>query len=139
MINWLNKIDRRWIFLLMALSVGVPILIQKTLPEAPTPLAQSTFDQLDQLPSGSKVLLSFDFDPASEGELGPMATSFVNQCARKGHKMYFMALLITSQGPAETLLVRLFFIAVVYLLLLRLLLLIQIQLVVMNDVWTLFT
>ena len=92
MINWLENLDRRWIFLLMALAVGVPILIQKTLPEAPTPLAQSTFDQLDQLPAGSKVLLSFDFDPASEGELGPMATSFVNQCARKGHKMYFMAL-----------------------------------------------
>ena len=92
MINWLETIDRRWIFLLMALAVGVPILIQNTLPEAPTPLAQSTFDQLDQLPAGSKVLLAFDFDPASEGELGPMATSFVNQCARKGHRMYFMAL-----------------------------------------------
>ena len=92
MIKWLETIDRRWIFLLMALAVGVPILVQKTLPEAPTPLAQSTFDGLDQLPAGSKVLMAFDFDPASEGELGPMATSFVNQCARKGHRMYFMAL-----------------------------------------------
>ena len=57
MINWLENLDRRWIFLLMALSVGVPILIQKTLPEAPTPLAQSTFDQLDQLPAGQPVAL----------------------------------------------------------------------------------
>ena len=41
---------------------------------------------------GDPVLLSFDYDPASEGELGPMATAFVKQCAEKKLKMYFMAL-----------------------------------------------
>ncbi|MBC23528.1 MAG: hypothetical protein CMJ32_06380 [Phycisphaerae bacterium] len=94
--NWLNNLDRRWIFLMMFLAVSIPILIigvtGLTFPETPTPLAQATFDALDELPSGSKILLSFDYDPASEGELGPMATSFVHQCAQKGHKMYFMTL-----------------------------------------------
>ena len=92
MIKFLENIDRRWIFLMMALAVGVPILIQETFPEEPTPLAQASFDQIDALPAGSKILLAFDYDPASEGELGPMSTSFVHQCAEKGHKMYFMAL-----------------------------------------------
>ena len=92
MVNFLENLDRRWVFLLMALAVGVPILIQKTFPEEPTPLAQASFDQIDQLPAGSKILIAFDYDPASEGELGPMATSFVHQCAEKGQKMYFMAL-----------------------------------------------
>ncbi len=41
---------------------------------------------------GDPVLLSFDYDPASEGELGPMATAFVKHCAEKKLKMYFMAL-----------------------------------------------
>lgn len=76
----------------MALAVGIPVLLQQTFPEEPTPLAQAAFDQIDQLPAGSKVLLAFDYDPASEGELAPMATSLVHQCAEKGHKMYFMAL-----------------------------------------------
>lgn len=92
MINFLEKLDRRWIFLAMAVAVGIPILLQQTFPEAPTPLAQAAFDQIDQLPVGSQILLAFDYDPASEGELAPMATSFVHQCAEKGHKMYFMAL-----------------------------------------------
>ncbi len=96
MLKALEHLDRRWIFLLMGLAVAVPILVigvtGKTFPEKPTPLAQSVFDAVNDLPSGSKILLGFDFDPASEGELGPMATSFVRHCAEKGHKMYFMAL-----------------------------------------------
>lgn len=96
MLKALQNLDRRWIFLLMLLAVAVPILAigitGKTFPETPTPLAQSVFDAVNDLPSGSKILLSFDYDPASEGELGPMATSLVRHCAEKGHKLYFMAL-----------------------------------------------
>jgi hypothetical protein len=103
MVSWIEHLDRRWVFLMMALAVGVPVLLQQTFPEAVSPLAQSAFDELDQLPSGSKVLLSFDYDPGSEGELGPMATSFVHQCAEKGHKMYFMTLFpVGSQMITET-------------------------------------
>jgi hypothetical protein len=96
MLKALQNLDRRWIFLMMGLAVAVPILVigitGKTFPETPTPLAQAVFDAIEELPSGSKVLLSFDYDPASEGELGPMATSLVRHCAEKGHKLYFMAL-----------------------------------------------
>jgi len=96
MLEALNKLDRRWIFLLMFLSVAIPIFVigktGKTFPEKPTALAQATFDEIEDLPDGSRILLAFDFDPASEGELGPMATAFVRHCAEKKHKMYFMAL-----------------------------------------------
>jgi hypothetical protein len=96
MLKALQNLDRRWIFLLMGLAVAVPILAigitGKTFPETPTPLAQAVFDAVNDLPAGSKVLLSLDYDPASEGELGPMATSLVRHCAEKGHKLYFMAL-----------------------------------------------
>jgi hypothetical protein len=96
LIDRMANLDRRWIFLMMGLAVGIPIIVigitGKTLPEEPTPLAQAAFDVLDDLDPGSKILMAWDFDPASEGELGPMTTSFINQCARKGHKMYFIAL-----------------------------------------------
>ena len=96
LIDRMANIDRRWIFLMMGLAVGIPIIVigltGRTLPEKATPLAQAAFDVLDDLEPGSKILMAWDFDPASEGELGPMATSFINQCARKGHKMYFIAL-----------------------------------------------
>ncbi len=91
-IQHLQHLDRRWIFLLMLLSVALPILFQLRFPEKPTPLTQATFEAIDNLPEGARVLLAFDFDPASEGELGPMATAFVRHCAEKRVRMYFVAL-----------------------------------------------
>lgn len=96
MFEKLKNIDRRWIFLMMLLSVSIPIIVigltGQSFPETPTQLAYSTFNAIEDLNPGDKVLLSFDFDPASEGELGPMATAFTYHCAAKGLKMYFMAL-----------------------------------------------
>jgi hypothetical protein len=92
----LRTLDRRWIFLLMLWSVLFPIyfigVTGRTFPELPSALAHATFDEVDRLAPGDAVLLSFDYDPASEGELQPMATAFVKHCAEKKLKMYFMSL-----------------------------------------------
>lgn len=92
----LQNLDRRWICLLMLWSVLVPIyyvgVTGRTFPEIPSALAKATFDEIERLRPGDPVLLSFDYDPASEGELGPMATAFVRHAAEKKLKMYFMAL-----------------------------------------------
>jgi hypothetical protein len=78
-----------WCVLVPIYYVGVT---GRTFPEVPSALARSVFDEIDALKPGDPVLLSFDFDPASEGELGPMATAFVRHAAEKKLKMYFMAL-----------------------------------------------
>lgn len=88
----LQNLDRRWIFLLMGLAVALPILFELKFPEKPTGLAKSVFDEIEKLKPGDKILLAFDYDPASEGELGPMATAFVRHCCEKKLKMYFLAL-----------------------------------------------
>ena len=68
MYDKLKNLDRRWIFLLMFLSVAIPIIIigitGQSFPEKPTDLAYSTFNAIEDLKPGDKVLLSFDFDPA---------------------------------------------------------------------------
>jgi hypothetical protein len=92
MLEFFKTLDRRWIFLLMGLAVVVPILAEAQFPEKPTGLSARVFNAIEDLPDGSKVLLSYDFDPASEGELGPMATMFAYHCAAKNHRMYFMSL-----------------------------------------------
>ncbi len=92
MYEFLKNLDRRWIFLTMFLAVAVPILLQAQFPEKATGLAQAVFDEIERLDEGSPVLLAFDYDPASEGELGPMATAFVRHCCEKKLKMYFLAL-----------------------------------------------
>ncbi len=90
--RFFRQLDRRWIFLLMFLAVALPILLQVRFPEKPTALAQNVFDEVERLREGDPVLLAFDFDPGSEGELGPMATAFVKHCAERKLRMYFLAL-----------------------------------------------
>jgi hypothetical protein len=96
MFEFFQNPDRRWIFLLMFLSVAVPIYYigktGKTFPEVPTKLAEQVFAEVEALEEGDPVLLAFDFDPGSEGELGPMATAFTLHCAKKKLKMYFIGL-----------------------------------------------
>jgi len=92
----LRTLDRRWIFLLMLWSVLLPIyfigVTGRTFPEVPSALARATFDEIERLNPGDPVLLAFDYDPASEGELAPMATAFTKHAAAKHLKLYFMAL-----------------------------------------------
>jgi len=88
----LKNLDRRWIFLAMGLAVAIPVLFQLQFPETSSALSEACFNEIENLQPGDRVLLAFDFDPASKGELEPMATSFVRQCSKKKLKLYFMTL-----------------------------------------------
>jgi len=88
----MQQLDRRWIFLMMLLAVAIPILLGLKFPEEPSPLVESVFYAIEDLPDGSTVWLSFDFDPGSQGELQPMAAAFTRHCALKNHQLYFMTL-----------------------------------------------
>lgn len=91
-VDVLDKLDRRWVFLVVGLSVVISTLFGLTFPEIPTSMVKAVFDKLESLPEGSRVLLPFDYDPGSEPELQPMANAFVRHCAERGLKMYFIAL-----------------------------------------------
>lgn len=92
----LDRIDRRWIFLLMGLAVSVPIIVigltGARFPELPGPTSQAAFDTIEALPEGSRVLFSFDYDPASAGELQPMASAFMRHLGYKKAKVYCQTL-----------------------------------------------
>ncbi len=76
----------------MFLAVSIPILAKTVFPEVVSKQAKLVFDAIEDLPDGSNILLSYDFDPASQGELLPMAQAFTRHCSAKGHKQYYMAL-----------------------------------------------
>jgi len=90
--QFLKTLDRRWVFLAMFLAVAVPILIGLKFPEEPSPMVRDVFAAVNNLPSGSKVYMAYDYDPGSKGELSPMAAAFTRLCCEKRHKMYFATL-----------------------------------------------
>lgn len=101
MLETLQNLDRRWIFLLMGLSVAIPILLGLQFPEKPSQLARNVFEEVESLQPGDKVLMAWDFDPSTEGELGPMATAFARHCCEKKVKMYFLTLLPVGPQMVE--------------------------------------
>ncbi|UCD17521.1 MAG: hypothetical protein JSV44_01030 [Candidatus Zixiibacteriota bacterium] len=93
-----RDVDRRVVFLFIFVSVSAPILFPITFSETPTLVVKELFDRVENLPSGSHVLLSFDFDPAMAPEVQPMANAFTRHCMSKGHKVIFMSLWATGQS-----------------------------------------
>jgi hypothetical protein len=92
-----SRLDRRWVFLAMLLAVAVPMLARLRFPESPSSRIRDVFYAIEKLPAGSRVLIALDYDPASEGELGPMSAAFVRHCCEKQLKMYFLTL--WDRGP----------------------------------------
>lgn len=91
-LEFLKNLDRRWIFLLMGVAVSLPILFQVSFPEQPTQIVQDAFDAVERLPAGSRILMVLDYDPGSQGELGPMSAAITRHACEKHHKLYFMTL-----------------------------------------------
>ena len=71
----LLAIDRRIVFLIIFLALSIPIFLQIKMDIQVTSEVQILYDALNELPRGSKVLVSCDFDPGSEPELQPMTES----------------------------------------------------------------
>ena len=93
-----KDIDRRIIFMFVFIAVATSVLFNVEFKEYPTPIVKKVFDKIEAMPPGSKVLISFDFDPAMKPEVFPMANAFVRHCLAKGHKLYLMTIWATGQA-----------------------------------------
>lgn len=93
-----QEVDRRIIFLFILFAVAAPILVPMKFNFKPTPIVQALFDRVESLPAGSRVLLSYDFDPAMAPEVQPMADALTRHCLTKGHKIIYMCLFATGPG-----------------------------------------
>jgi len=79
----LARLDRRWIFLAMGLLVLLPLLVPLRLPITPSPLTRDFARVIDEVPDGSTVLMSCDYDPSTIPELVPMTRTALRQLFEK--------------------------------------------------------
>jgi len=100
--NFLEKllaVDRRIIFLFIAIAVALPLFFAVKLHIEVTPVVRNMHNALEALPPGSKVLVSLDYDPGSMPELQPMAESFFRYCFNRDLKVIIMGL--WPNGPIQ--------------------------------------
>jgi hypothetical protein len=99
MFERLLAIDRRWIFLVVAVSLTWPFFLNVTCKSQISPEVQRLYDTINELRPNSKILVSFDYDPASEPELNPMAEAFLKFSF--AHRFKVVILGLWPQGPSQ--------------------------------------
>lgn len=85
-------IERRIVFLVLALAVALPLIFPLGLKTIGTPLTKKAYDLVDSTPAGSVVIVSFDYDPSTVTELQPMAQAIIEHAWSRGHKVIATAM-----------------------------------------------
>jgi len=101
LVDRLKDIDRRIIFIFIAAAVVIPLLRPIGMPLKSSPPSRALYQEIDNLPRGSVVLMAFDYDPATDVELGPMSLAILKHCFLKGHKVVGLALWAQGAGLAR--------------------------------------
>jgi hypothetical protein len=88
----LDTLDRRIIFIFIGLAIAIPLFFPVNLDFSITQPVQSFYDAIENLPTGSKVLVSCDYDPGSMPELYPMNVAVFYHLMSRNLKIITMQL-----------------------------------------------
>jgi len=108
----LGKIDRRIIYMVLAVAVIVPLILTVKLPSKvrAMPRTKSIFDHIENIdPNGERkaILLSVDFDPQTEPELKPQFEAIIRHAFARNIPLLVMALPIQGTDIGLEVLTRL--------------------------------
>jgi len=93
----LETLDRRWLFLMVALLVLIPLIFPLALPLKVTPRVRGFERGIAAIPDGSTVLMSCDYDPGAIPELVPMTRTALRQLFDKNCKV--VVTVLWNGGP----------------------------------------
>jgi len=97
----LTKIDRRIIYLVLALVVLLPLLFpsaQSVIPKSPV---KKLFNAVDTLPEEKVLMIDCDYDPQTQPELEPMAIAILRHAFQRRIKVAVLSLYIQPLGLAK--------------------------------------
>ncbi len=90
----LGSLDRRVIFIIIALSVTIPLIKPNwvALPIIAKPETIKVFEELEQLKAKDKVIVSFEYGPSTMPEIHPMSIALLRHLFSKDILIYGFAL-----------------------------------------------
>lgn len=96
-----GRLDRRVIFLVIALVVIIPLFYPLGLPVRPTNSSQMVYDTVSKLKAGDKALVSFEYGPSTKPEIHPMTVGLLRHLFEKDVKVYITCLWPDGQFMAD--------------------------------------
>ena len=100
----LTSIDRRIIFLSVALAVAIPLLRPLGFPVQVSEESASFFREIDRLEPGDVILLAFDYEGDVMAEVNPMAVAVLNHVFPRDVRVVALTTYAGGTGIAETVL-----------------------------------
>lgn len=97
----LLNLDRRIIFLVIALAVALPLLFPLNLPIGSSRESEAYFREMEALAPGDEIIFSFDYEPDTMAELDPMSIATLRHAFRKGVKVLAQTTYAGGVGIAE--------------------------------------
>jgi len=97
LILWLGGVDRRVLYLLLAVALLVPLVKPFGLPISISGYTTKVYDRIEKLKPGDKVIMDFNYGVDSKPELESQAVSILKQLAKKNVRV--IAVAFTPQGP----------------------------------------
>ena len=87
-----GSLDRRVIFVVIALVVILPLFFPLGLPIRPTSSSQDVYNAVEELKAGDKALVSFEYGPSTKPEIHPMSVALLRHLFQKDVKVYITCL-----------------------------------------------
>jgi len=100
------NLDRRTIFILIAIAVVLPLIFKLGLPNKVTPEVKNFFEKIESIEDSSVVLISFDFEASSFPEIQPLANSILQHLFAKNLKVIGISLLAEGTALGEKVLME---------------------------------
>lgn len=83
----MEKMDRRWIYLMVGIAVIFPFIFPAEFPISTTPEVQMLYDAVEGVPDSSTVMVVFDYYPSTIAECEPMTIAALHHFFRKNCKV----------------------------------------------------
>jgi len=90
--QWLSSLDRRVIFLFLAIALLFPLFFPFQQKVQITNEVRNFYNTIESLPEGAVVAVSFDYGPSAAPEVLPMSLAAIDHIFRRNLKLITLAL-----------------------------------------------
>jgi hypothetical protein len=94
----LLHINPRYVYILVAIAVTVPMILNLRLPTVTSPNVELMYKEIESLAPDTRLILSMDYDPSTVPELEPMAAGVLRHCFKKGIRVFGMTMNLQGQN-----------------------------------------
>ncbi|MCK4413227.1 MAG: hypothetical protein KAY32_06765 [Candidatus Eisenbacteria sp.] len=102
--DWLANVDRRVIFIAVAVATALPLIFPLNLPIKTSREARAYYDEIERLQPGDEMIFVFDYEPDLMAELDPMSIATLRHAFRKDIQVIALTDYPGGPGIAERIL-----------------------------------